>query len=308
MDKIGHMRALVTVARLGSFSAAARELEVTPGMLSKQVKHLEEELDVRLLQRTTRGVSLTDAGELYVGQVVDILQRIEDTETAVTALNSAPRGVLRVSCPPSFGTQVLTPIIATFARDNAGIRIELGLQDAEPDVIASRLDLIFRIGALKDSSLVSKQVGSAPYMLCAAPSFIADSGRPATVRDLAEFNCILDESMDGYERWNFIADGTLVAQPVQGNFASPSTAAVIEAAVAGLGIAYVPRYAVVDELARGELAEISFANSSAMSLPVTALYSSRQYMAAKTRIFLDYFIEHVDGIDVRHGVIGRTVQ
>ena len=83
---------------------------------------------------------------------------------------------------------------------------------------------------------------------------------------------------------------------------------MIEAAVAGLGIAYVPRYAVVDELARGELAEISFANSSAMSLPVTALYSSRQYMAAKTRIFLDYFIEHVDGIAVRHGVIGRTVQ
>ncbi len=308
MDKIGHMRALVTVARLGSFSAAARALEVTPGMLSKQVKHLEEELDVRLLQRTTRGVSMTDAGELYVEQVVDILQRIEDTELAVTALNSAPRGVLRVSCPPSFGTQVLTPIIAVFARDNAGIRIELGLQDAEPDVVASRLDLIFRIGALKDSSLVCKQVGSAPYMLCAAPAFIETSGRPQRVRDLAAYNCIVDESMDGYERWNFFADGRLVAQPVNGNFASPSTAAVIEAAVAGLGIAYVPRYAVVDELARDELTEITFENSSAMSLPVTALYSSRQYMAAKTRLFLDYFIEHVDGKAGSHGVTGRTIQ
>ena len=308
MDKIGHMRALVTVARLGSFSAAARELEVTPGMLSKQVKHLEAELDVRLLQRTTRGVSLTDAGELYVDQVVDILQRIEDTELAVTALNSAPRGVLRVSCPPSFGTEVLTPIIAVFARDNSGIRIELGLQDAEPDVVASRLDLIFRIGALKDSSLVCKQVGSAPYMLCAAPSFIEVSGRPLTVRELANFNCILDESMDGYQRWNFIADGTLVAQPVSGNFASPSTAAVIEAAVAGLGIAYVPRYAVVDELARGELAEITIESCVAMSLPVSALYSSRQYMAAKTRIFLDYFIEHVDGKADSHCVTGRTIQ
>ena len=308
MDKIGHMRALVTVARLGSFSAAARELEVTPGMLSKQVKHLEAELDVRLLQRTTRGVSLTDVGELYVDQVVDILQRIEDTELAVTALNSAPRGVLRVSCPPSFGTEVLTPIIAVFARDNSGIRIELGLQDAEPDVVASRLDLIFRIGALKDSSLVCKQVGSAPYMLCAAPSFIEVSGRPLTVRELANFNCIVDESMDGYERWNFIADGTLVAQPVSGNFASPSTAAVIEAAVAGLGIAYVPRYAVVDELARGELAEITIESCVAMSLPVSALYSSRQYMAAKTRIFLDYFIEHVVGKADSHCATGRTIQ
>lgn len=306
MDKIGHMRALVTVARLGSFSAAARELEVTPGMLSKQVKQLEEDLDVRLLQRTTRGVSLTDAGELYVDQVVDILQRIEDTEMAVTALNSSPRGVLRVSCPPSFGTQVLTPIIAAFARGNSGLRIELGLQDAEPDMVASRLDLIFRIGTLKDSSLVSKQVGSAPYMLCASPAFIAASGRPLTVRELADFNCILDESMDGYERWSFIADGTLVAQPVSGNFSSPSTAAVIEAAVAGLGIAYVPRYAVVDELARAELAEITLDNARAMSLPVTALYSSRQFMAAKTRVFLDYFIEHVDGQAGRRGARGAV--
>ncbi|MCC6710463.1 MAG: LysR family transcriptional regulator [Gammaproteobacteria bacterium] len=306
MDKFGHMRALVTVARLGSFSAAARELEVTPGMLSKQVKQLEEDLDVRLLQRTTRGVSLTDAGELYVDQAVDILQRIEDTETAVTALNSSPRGVLRVSCPPSFGTEVLTPIIAAFARDNSGIRIELGLQDIEPDVIASRLDLMFRIGALKDSSLVSKQVGSAPYMLCAAPTFVAANGRPLTVQALADFNCILDESMDAYERWSFIADGTLVAQPVSGNFASPSTAAVIEAAVAGLGIAYVPRYAVVDELARDELIEIVLENGRAMSLPVTALYSSRQFMAAKTRIFLDYFIEHVDGKTARHSIVGAN--
>lgn len=307
MDKIGHMRALVTVARLGSFSAAAKELEVTPGMLSKQVKSLELSLDVRLLQRTTRGVSLTDAGELYVDQAVDILQRIEETEMAVTALNAAPRGVLRVSCPPSFGTQVLTPIIAVFARDNPGMRIELGLQDSEPDMIASRLDLIFRIGALRDSSLVSRQVGAAPYVLCAAPGFLATAS-PRRVADLATTNCLLDESMDGYQQWSFIAQGTLVTQPVKGNFASPMTAAVIEAAVAGLGLAYVPRYAVVDELARGELAEVTLEDAQPMSLPVTALYSSRRFMAAKTRIFLECFIEHVDGQAGSHGVTGRAVQ
>lgn len=308
MDKIGHMRALVTVARLGSFSAAANELGVTPGMLSKQVKHLEQSLDVRLLQRTTRGVSLTDAGELYVDQAVDILQRIEETEMAVTALNAAPRGVLRVSCPPSFGTEVLTPIIAVFARDNPGMRIELGLQDSEPDMIASRLDLIFRIGALRDSSLVSRQVGAAPYVLCVAPSFVVAHEPPATVSDLARCNCLLDESMDGYQHWQFIAGGTLVGQPVSGNFSSPLTAAVIEAAVAGLGYAYVPRYAVVDELARGELREVTLADAAPMSLPVTALYSSRRFMAAKTRIFLECFVEHVDGTSGSHGVTGRAVQ
>ena len=308
MDKIGHMRALVTVARLGSFSAAARELSVTPSMLSKQVKQLEQALAVRLLQRTTRGVSMTDAGELYVDRVVDILQRIEDTELAVIALNSAPRGVLRISCPPSFGTQVLTPIIAVFARDNPALRIELGLQDAEPDVVASRLDLIFRIGALKDSSLISKQVGSAPYALCASPAFIERNGRPAQVGDLSRFNCILDESMDEYQRWQFLADGVFVSQQVAGNFASPSTAAVIEAAAAGLGIAYAPRYALVDEFERGELVEIQLDQLDTMSLPVSALFSTRHHMAAKTRIFLDYFIEHVDVSAGTHGVTGRSVQ
>ena len=145
-------------------------------------------------------------------------------------------------------------------------------------------------------------------MLCAAPAFLESSGRPQAVRDLADYNCILDESMDAYERWSFIADDGVLTQSVNGNFASPSTAAVIEAAVAGLGLAYVPRYAVVDELARDELTEITFENSSAMSLPVTALYSSRQFLAAKTRLFLDYFIEHVDGKAGSHGVTGRSIQ
>ena len=308
MDKIGHMRALVTVAKLGSFSAAARELAVTPGMLSKQVKHLEQELDVRLLHRTTRGVSLTDAGELYVDQVVDILQRIEDTEMAVTALNAAPRGVLRMSCPPSFGTHVLTPVIAAFAHDNPAVRIELGLQDDEPDVIVSRLDLVFRLGVLKDSSLISKQVGSAPFVLCAAPSYIERSGRPVVLSELSRFNCITDASIQAHDRWEFIANGRIVSQAVGGNFSSLSTEAVIEVTAAGLGLTYVPRYAVVDELASGDIVELKLENIEAIALPVYALYNSRRHLAVKTTTFLQYFIQHVDGQAGTHGVTGRTVQ
>ena len=179
MDRLGHMRALVTIAKLGSFSAAARELAVTPGMLSKQVKQLEESLEARLLHRTTRGVALTDIGEFYVERAVDILNRIEETEAAVAGMNAAPRGVLRISCPPSFGTHVLTPAIAAFARVNPELRIELGLQDTEPDVIASRLDLLFRLGTLRDSSLIARLVGHAPFVLCAAPALSGTLRRPA---------------------------------------------------------------------------------------------------------------------------------
>lgn len=290
MDKLSHMRALVTVAKLGSFSAAARELAVTPGMLSKQVKHLEEVLAVRLLQRTTRGVSLTDAGEFYVEQVVDILQRIDDTESALTALNSAPRGVLRISSPPSFGTHVLTPVIASYAGANPALRVELGLQDDEPDVIASRLDLIFRLGALRDSSLVSRQVGAAPFVLCGAPAYLGTHGVPGQLQELARRSCIVDGSTQGDGRWEFSVAGRPVAEPVSGSFASVSTEAVIEAAIEGLGLAYVPRYAVLDALEEGRLRPVEMPGVAAIALPVHVLYSSREHVAAKTRGFLDCFL------------------
>ncbi|MEQ8234232.1 MAG: LysR family transcriptional regulator [Gammaproteobacteria bacterium] len=294
MDKLGHMRSLVTVAKLGSFSAAAKELGVTPGMMSKQVKQLEDELDVRLLHRTTRGVSLTDAGELYVGRAIEILQQIDDTETAVTALASGPRGVLRVNCPPSFGTHVLTPILTAFLRAYGDIRVELGLQDDEPNVIASRLDLIFRLGKLRDSSLVSRQVGLAPFALVAAPSYLSRYGTPPRMAELERHNCIADRSIQDTGRWEFERHGARAEQAIAGNFSSLSTEAVIEAAVGGIGITYVPRYAVIEELERGELEELPLEDASAIALPVYALYGSRDHIAGKIRDFLEFFVTHLD--------------
>lgn len=294
MDKLGHMRTLVTVAKLGSFSAAAKELGVTPGMTSKQVKQLEDELDARLLHRTTRGVSLTDAGELYVGHAVDILAQIDAAETAVTALSSGPRGVLRINCPPSFGTHVLTPIIAAFLDRFADIRVELGLQDDEPNVIASRLDLIFRLGKLRDSSLVSRLVGSAPFVLCAAPTYLDTHGGLHGLGDLARHNCIVDGSIQPDALWAFDGAAGREVQRVQGSFTSYSTEAVIEATAEAVGISYVPRYAVTEELEQGELVEIALGETRAIALPVYALYGSRDHMAAKLRDFLAFFAHHFD--------------
>ncbi len=292
MDKLRNMRALVTVAKLGSFSAAAKALGVTPGMMSKQVRHLEDELDVRLLHRTTRGVSLTDAGELYVDRLVSILQHIEDADVAATQLASGPRGVLRISCPPSFGTHVLTPVIAAFMRENQGIRIELGLQDDEPDVIASRLDLIFRLGTLRDSSLVARQVGDAPFVLCASPVYVGRHGAPQVLADLVQHNCIVDGSIQCDGNWDFVARQRRVAQAVGGNFSSLSTEAVIEAAIEGLGVSYVPRYAVCKELQHGEIVEIELNDVEPISVPLFALYGSREHIAGKIRTFIDFYLAH----------------
>lgn len=302
MDKLGHMRTVVTVAKLGSFSAAAKELGVTPGMMSKQVKQLEDTLDVRLLHRTTRGVSLTDAGELYVERAVDILQRIEDAETAVTALARGPRGILRISCPPSFGTHVLTPIITAFIGEFADIKVELGLQDDEPNVIASRLDLIFRLGKLRDSSLVSKQVGNAPFVLCAAPTYLDRYGTPRNLADIERYNCIVDRSIQPDGLWEFRAGGVARAQAVAGNFSSLSTEAVIEAAAAGIGLCYIPRYAVIEEFEAGALRPIQLADAEALVLPVYALYGSRDHIAAKIKNFLEFFDAH---LEPRSGMLPR---
>lgn len=295
MDKLGHMRTLVTIAKLGSFSAAAKELGGTPGMMSKQVKQLEDALDVRLLHRTTRGVSLTDAGELFVERAVGILQQIDDAEVAVAALSNAPRGVLRVNCPPSFGTHVLTPIIAAFLTRYVDMRVELGLQDDEPNVIASRLDLIFRLGKLRDSSLVSRQVGCAPFVLCAAPAYLEARGRPRRVADVGGHNCIIDGSIQADGQWVFeVAGDGRVQQPVHGNLSSLSTEAVIEASAAGIGLSYVPRYAVTEELEHSTLVEIDLEDAAPLAMPVYALYGSRDHVAAKLRDFLGFFALHFD--------------
>lgn len=295
MDKLRNMRALVTVVKLGSFSAAARELGVTPGMMSKQIKYLEDELDVRLLHRTTRGVAPTDAGELYVDQALDILQRLDDADSAVANLAQRPRGVLRLSCPPSFGTHVLTKVIAAFAEVNPDIRIELGLQDDEPDVIAARLDILFRLGHLRDSSLVASRVGRAPFALCASPGYLARYGQPASLDELQQANCIVDGSIQLDGRWEFVCDQRRVGQPISGNFLSYSTEAVIEAAIEGLGLVYVPRYALRDELANGQLLELRLPDCSPISLPIYALYGSREHLASKIRTFLEFYSDFIIG-------------
>ena len=157
------------------------------------------------LHRTTRGVSLTDAGELYVDEAIRILQKVEDIEGSVSALSAGPRGVLRVSSPPSFGRTVLTPIISDFVHANPELRIELGFQDDEPNVVASRLDVIFRLGQLRDSSLVGKQVGTAPFIVCASPSYLAQAGCPENLAELSQHNCVVDGSMQREsDSWSFL--------------------------------------------------------------------------------------------------------
>ena len=184
MDTIGNMRSLVAVARAGSFSAAARELSLSTAMVSKHIKQPEEHLGVQLMRRSTRGVSLTDPGQVYCDHAMAILVQIEEAENAVSTMNANPIGSLRISCPPSFGTHVLTPMLSDYIQHNPAVNVELGLQDDEPDVVGARLDLIIRLGDLKDSSLIARKLGDARFALCGPRTAGADGGRRSVLDEL----------------------------------------------------------------------------------------------------------------------------
>jgi DNA-binding transcriptional LysR family regulator len=299
MNTVTSMRSIVAVARTGSFSAAARELSLSTAMVSKHVKQVEDYLDVQLMARSTRGVSLTDPGQVYCDYAIAILAHIEEAENAVSAVNADPTGSLRINCPPSFGTHVLTPMLSDYIQHNPAVKIELGLQDDEPDVISARLDLIIRLGDLKDSSLVAKKLADARFVICAAPQFVASLSHPIGHNDLKHMNCLIDTSVQANNLWRFVDAGEPVVVRVDGNFRSPSTEAVIQAAIDGLGITYAPHYAVRDDIARGDLMVVD-TTFSAQSMAVSALYFGRRHQSAKTRAFITYlekWLNRQDTID-----------
>ena len=286
MDTITNMRSLVTVARYGSFSAAARELSLSTAMVSKHVKQLEERLDVRLLNRTTRGVSLTKPGALYCQYATDILDKVQECNDAVQTLNTKPRGALRISCPPSFGEHVLTHGLSQYIRENPEISVELGVQDDLPDMIGGRLDLSIRFGQLSDSSLVAKKIGDAGFVLCASPTYEAANKTPFELEDLSAANCLIDTSIHD-KHWDVRIGNKKKSIPVSGNFRSISTEAVVQAAIDGLGIAYVPNYAAQEDIDRGLLKLVN-SEFKVDSMPIYAVYLGRKHLPEKTRSFIRF--------------------
>lgn len=286
MDTITNMRSLLTVARYGSFSAAARELSLSTAMVSKHVKQLEDKLDVQLLNRTTRGVSLTEPGALYCQYATDILDKVDECNDAVQTLSTKPRGVLRISCPPSFGEHVLTHGLSQYIRENPEITVELGVQDDLPDMIGGRLDLSIRFGQLSDSSLVAKKIGDASFVLCASPTYELANNSPFELADLGASNCLIDTSIHD-KHWDVRVKGKKKTVAVSGNFRSLSTEAVVQAAIDGLGIAYVPSYAAQEDIDRGLLREID-SEFKVDSMPIYAVYLGRKHLPEKTRSFIRF--------------------
>jgi len=282
------------VVEANGFGAAARRLETTPASVSRRVKSLEQRLGVRLLQRTTRKISLTEAGERYFREGRRLLHELDDLEQALTASAHEPEGELRIVAPMSFGQRRLAPLVARFATLHPKLRISLILEDLETDLIDTAADLAIRIGYPADSSMVARSIAPVPRHACASPEYLERHGYPESPEDLLHHDCLHYNLISEREEWTFRGDDGEQTLGIKGSFCSNNGDVLAEAAMQGLGIALLPNFIIEDGLADGRLIKV-LGEFERAPLTLFALYPSRQHVPAKTRRFLEYLLEHFAG-------------
>ena len=291
MDNLADIAVFVRVVERGSFTLAAGELELSRAAVSKYVSRLEGRLGARLLNRTTRRLSLTEAGAALFEASRGALERIEEAEGAVAQLQSEPRGRLRVSAPMSFGILHLGPAMADFARAHPRVTLDVRLDDRFVNLVEEGIDVAVRIGALTDSTLVARKLATARMLACASPAYLAEHGEPATPEDLAAHNCLIYTYLSTANVWRFAApDGREVPVAVNGSFRINNGIVLAEAAAAGHGILLTPSFYVGAMLRDGRLRRI-LARYRLPDLGIYAVYPQRDHVPPKVRAFVDFLVK-----------------
>ncbi len=283
------MQVFVRVVETGSLSAAGRALGLAPSSVSRRIAELEDMLGIRLLQRTTRKLSLTEAGETYYERSRDIVQSVDEANLAVTEKRAGPSGVLRVTVPASVARLHIAPAVAAFQGQYPAVRVAMSVTDRMVDIIGEGLDVAIRIGQLDDSSLIARKVGEARRLVCAGPSYLKRAGRPKRPEDLTEHACLTFRSHPGTNLWRF-GDGEAATEVrATGPFFADDGEALVAAACAGLGLVLLPEWLVGGEISRGRLVEVlSGFPPDPASTPLYAIYPPGPYVAPKVRAFIDF--------------------
>ena len=290
------MQVLAKVAAQGSFSAAARALGISQTMATKHVDAIEDRLGARLFHRTTRRLTLTEAGQGYLQAAERILAEIEEAEGTAAAAVTEPRGTLRLNLPLAFGLRQAVPAISDFAGLYPGLTIDIGLTDRFIDLVEEGWDLALRIGRLRDSSLVARKLAPIRTMVCAAPAYLERHGRPKTLADLAGHNCLgytLPTPVNA-ERWRFGKDGAIVV-PVSGTIRASNGDALRVAALAGIGIVYQPTFLLSEDLRAGRLVPIVLDQPLFQFANAYAVYTPTRHVPAKVRQVIDFLAERWAG-------------
>jgi DNA-binding transcriptional LysR family regulator len=289
MDKLAAMQAFTKVVSLGSYAEAGRQLGLTRSAVSKGVMELEQILGARLLDRTTRRVSGTEAGLAYFERCVDIIAQIEETELQVSRLHDEPRGVLKVNAPMSFGALHLGEAVAAFMANYPDLKIELTLSDRFIDPFEEGVDITVRIAMLQDSSLIARKLAPAYLKLVASPEYIARYGAPETANDLANHRCLSFGHSTVLQKWQLTKNGEQLSVSIGSTLCSNNGDVLRTAAIAGQGITKLPTFLIGPDIKAGRLA-IVLPEYPLTELGVFALYAPNRYLAAKVRLFIDFLI------------------
>lgn len=257
MDRLLAMEMFVRVVETGSFSKAAREFNTTQPTVTKQVAATEARLKVRLLNRNTRGVSLTESGSLYYEKCKSIVHEAEEAEQVVRRRESQAQGLLRIGTSVAFGRRVVVPLALEYMARHPQVQVDLSFEDRYVDLIAQGIDVAVRMGKLADSSLGARFLGMNPWVMVAAPGYLKKRGTPKRAQDLSGHVALIYSSVVGDDVWRMhTPKGEPVTVPVSGRLRSNNVSAVLAAAREGLGIALMPRYVASDSLAAGKVVEV----------------------------------------------------
>lgn len=289
----------VAVAECGSFSRAAERLRLSSSHVSRQVALIEERLQARLLYRTTRRVSLTEAGQTFLVRCQRLIEERDEAFLTISDLHSAPTGLLRMTAAIAYGERFIVPIVNDFMAQYAQLKVEIDLTNRTLDMVHEGFDLAIRLGRLSESSLVATRLAPRAMHLCAAPAYLEKYGRPHTLSELGQHNCLIGTS----DIWMFQQNGREFAFRPTGNWRCNSGQAVLDATLRGFGLAQLPDYYLSDLLRRGELISILDANQPP-NTAVWAVYPQRRYALPKVRLLIDALKA---GLAVRPEYLGQPL-
>lgn len=288
MDRLQAMQVFVRVVETGSFSRAAAEFSTTQPTVTKSVAATEERLKVRLLNRNTRGVSLTESGALYYEKCKVIVRELEEADNVVRLQQTQAQGMLRIGTSVAFGRRVITPLALDFMAAHPLVKVDLSFEDRYTDLVEQGIDVAIRMGKLGDSALGSRYLGMNPWMLVAAPEYLKSRGLPRKAADLSGHSALIYSSVQGDDIWRLTsARGEAVTVPVSGTLRSNNLSAVLAAARSGLGIAALPRYVAGDSLNAGQVVEV-LRDHVLPEQEIHAVFPSPKLVPGKVQAFIAY--------------------
>ncbi|MBU2013746.1 LysR family transcriptional regulator [Pseudomonas sp. Choline-3u-10] len=289
MNPVSELAFFSQLVRLGSLAATARELNLTPPAVSKRLAQLEQRLGVRLLNRTTRSISLTAEGELYLDSAQRILREIEEMERQVSSSRALPKGLLRVNAPLGFGRTHVCPAISSFVRRYPEVDVQLHLSDRPINLPDDAIDVAIRFGDLPDSRLIARKIAANRRKLCAAPSYLATHGHPLTPKDLMQHNCIvLRQNDSAFGVWRLSRGKQSEAIKVRGNLSTNDGEVALNWALEGHGILMRAEWNLANHLSNGRLVEV-LTDYETPPADIYAVYLERLNLSAK----VSFFIEHL---------------